>query len=154
MEVGKNLPIIWQFCYRWHEFFLSFKTLSWKMSVPLYLILHKNVFNKKDSFDCSFVLCCDTHFVHFHMNQFEDLLIEAMTADGGKMLIWCWFECFIWTEKFSILILLERVSGAFKNCSRFASPEPFHSAEALLMKVCLDSKRSFRFTYFLFHFFI
>ena len=32
--------------------FLSFKTLSWRMPLPLYLISHKNFFNKKDCFDC------------------------------------------------------------------------------------------------------
>ena len=74
-----------------------------------------------------------------------------MTVDGGKMLA-DYFGVLLEQKKFLILILLAAVAEAFKNCSHSASLEPFHSGEALVMKVYLDSKRSFPSTHFFMYF--
>ena len=70
-----------------------------------------------------------------------------MTVDGGKISAND-FSVLFEQKKFLILILLAADTGAVKNCSRSASLEPFHSTEALVLKVCLGSKRSFRSTHF------
>ena len=57
-------------------------------------------------------------------------------VDGGEMSAND-FGVLFEQKKFLILILLAAAAGAFKNCSRSGSLEPFHSAEALVMKVCL-----------------
>ena len=65
-----------------------------------------------------------------------------MSADDFSVL----FE----QKKFLIRILLAAVAEAFQNDFCSTSLERFQLAVALAMKVCLDSKRSFRSTHFLF----
>ena len=92
----------------------------------------------------SIVLCA---FSHKSIWRGLSLLEEAVTVDGGKISAND-FSVLFEQKKFLILILLAADTGAVKNCSRSASLEPFHSTEALVLKVCLGSKRSFRSTHF------
>ena len=71
------------------------------------------------------------------------------------MVVKCQLMIFVFwlNQMFLIFVLLTAVARASKNCSRSASLELFRSAEALVMKVCLDSKRYFRSTHFLYMYF-
>ena len=72
------------------------------------------------------------------------------------MVVKCQLIIFVFwlNQMFLILVLLTAVARASKNSSRSASLEPFRLAEALVMKVCLDSKRYFRSTHLLYMYFL
>ena len=99
--------------------FLTFKKLSWKMSLSLYLISHKNFFNKKDYFgfkNCPLLWRALCALSHKSIWRGLTLLEEAVTVDGGKMSA-DYFGVLLEQKKFLTLIVLAAVAGAFKNCS-------------------------------------